>query len=264
MTQKHIYTNCRGENWGGSRPIIGSQAGNLVSCTCSLALAHSLLDTHDMVKFGVVRAQSSDHSGLGSTPKLNFSVIVTPACAADMETKILVACGTAERGGAGFRMQCPGVSPDTGCTWCKKTMQRLSPVAAWELSGVLPHTLQTKEVGLLGQVFPAVDCCVVVADELQAEFIYKHVEDATRWPAKGVGSVGIHDYVGVVRGPNEKLHEEPAQPAETVSHLLWACNLVVLVHGSHLPATRGKVRVPGGRTFMQNFVKRRWELTYLW
>ena len=53
--------------------------------------------THD-VKFGLVRGPSSDHSMLGSTPKLNSSVIVTPACAADMEREVLVSCGTPERG----------------------------------------------------------------------------------------------------------------------------------------------------------------------
>ena len=37
----------------------------------------------------------SDHSELGSTPKLNISVIVTPS---DMEAEVLVACGTPERG----------------------------------------------------------------------------------------------------------------------------------------------------------------------
>ena len=42
------------------------------------------------VKFAVVQGTSSDHSGL------NFSVIVTPACSADTETEILVACGTPE------------------------------------------------------------------------------------------------------------------------------------------------------------------------
>ena len=42
-----------------------------------------------------------------------------------------------------------------------------------------------------------------------------------------------------------------------------ACNLVFLVHGTHVPETRGKDRVPGGRTFMQNCVKRSWGLTYL-
>ena len=51
-----------------------------------------------MVKFGVVRGPSSDHSGLGSMAKLNFSVIVTPACAVETETEILVACGTPECG----------------------------------------------------------------------------------------------------------------------------------------------------------------------
>ena len=50
------------------------------------------------MKFGVVRGPSSDYSGLGSTPKLNFSVIVTPACAADMQTEVLVARGAPERG----------------------------------------------------------------------------------------------------------------------------------------------------------------------
>ena len=53
-------------------------------------------------------------------------------------------------------------------------------------------------------------------------------------------SVGFHDNVGIVCGPDEKL-----------------------VHGSHVPETRGKVRVPGGRTFMQNCVKRSRGLTYL-
>ena len=50
-----------------------------------------------MVKFGVVRGPSSDHSGLGSTPKLNFSVKVTPACAADTQTEVLVARGAPEQ-----------------------------------------------------------------------------------------------------------------------------------------------------------------------
>ena len=74
-------------------------------------------------------------------------------------------------------------------------------------------------------------------------------------------SVGIHDDVGVVGGPDEKLHEEPAQPEVVASCLVQACDLVVLVHGSHVPETRGKVRVPGGRTFMQNCVKRNQGLT---
>ena len=55
-----------------------------------------------------------------------------------------------------------------------------------------------------------------------------------------MGSVGIHDNVGIVRGPDEKLHEEPARPAVVASRLVQACNLAVLVHGSHVPEKRGK------------------------
>ena len=129
--------------------------------------------------------------------------------------------------------------------------------------GVLSHALQTKEAGLLGPGFTAVDCCAVVADELQAEFLYKQVEGAKAVAGTGVGSVGIHDNIGIVGGPDEKLHEEPARPAVVASRLVQACDLVILVHGSHVPETRGKVRVPGGRTFMQNGVKRSRGLTYL-
>ena len=53
-----------------------------------------------------------------------------------------------------------------------------------------------------------------------------------------MGSVGIHDNVGIVGiGPNEKLHKEPARPAVVTSRLVQA----VLVYSSHVPATRGKV-----------------------
>ena len=128
---------------------------------------------------------------------------------------------------------------------------------------VLSHALQTKEVGLLGPGFTAMDCCAVVADELQAEFIYKYVEGAKAVAGMRVGSVGIHDNVGVVRSPDEELHEENAWPAVVASRLVQACDLVVLVHGSHVPETRGKVRVPGGRKFKQNCVKRSQGLTYL-
>ena len=93
---------------------------------------------------------------------------------------------------------------------------------------VLSHALQTKEVGLLGPGFAAVDCCAVVADELQAEFIYEHVEGAKAVAGPGVRSVGIHD------------DEEPARPAVVASRLVQACDLVVLVHGSHVPETRVK------------------------
>ena len=48
----------------------------------------------------------------------------------------------------------------------------------------------------------------VVADELQAEFIYEHVEGAKAVACMGVGSVGMHDDVGIVCGPEQELHEE--------------------------------------------------------
>ena len=89
---------------------------------------------------------------------------------------------------------------------------------------VLSHALQTTEVGLLGPGFTAVDCCAVVADELQAEFIYKHVEGAQAVAGTGVGSVGIHDNIGVVCAPDEKLHEEPARPAVVASRLVQVCD----------------------------------------
>ena len=101
----------------------------------------------------------------------------------------------------------------------------------------------------------------VAADKL-AEFIYEHVEGAKAVASTVVGSVGIHDNVGVVRGPDE-LHEDPARPAVVASRLVQACDLVVLVQGFHVPETRGKVRIPGGRTFMENCVKRSQGLTYL-
>ena len=101
-----------------------------------------------------------------------------------------------------------------------------------------------------------VHCCVVVANELQAKFIYEHVEGAKAVAGTRVGSVGIHDYVGVVHSPNKELHEEPEWPAVVASRLVQACNLVVLVLGFHVPATRGKVRVSGSRTLMQNCVKK--------
>ena len=217
-----------------------------------------------MVKFGVVRGPSSDHSGLGSTPKLNFSVIVTRACAADTETEVLVAHGAPARGLPPLVGQ---VSVGGGRVFLQVFVVLGATNHAEVVAGggrgrfgvVLSHALQTKEVGLLGLGFAAVDCCAVVADELQAEFIYEHVEGAKAVAGTGVRSVGIHDDVG----PDEKLHEEPAQPAVVASRLVQACDLVVLVHGSHVPETRGKVRVPGGRTFMQNCVKRSRGVTYL-
>ena len=89
------------------------------------------------------------------------------------------------------------------------------------------------------------------------------MEGAKAVAGPGVGSVGIHDDVGVVGGPDEKLHEEPARPAVVASRLVQACDLVVLVHGSHVPETRVKVRAPAGRTFMQDRVKRNRGQAYL-
>ena len=199
-----------------------------------------------MVKFGVVRGPSSDHSGLGSTPKLNFSVIVTPACAADTETEVIVARGAPERGLPPLVGQ---VSVGGGQVFIQVFVVLGATNHAEVVAGggretfgvVLSHALQMKEVGLLGPGFAAVDCCAVVADEMQAEFIYEDVEGAKAVAGRGVRSVGIHDDIGVVGAPDEKLHEEPAWPAVVASRLVQACDLVVLVDGSHVPETRGKV-----------------------
>ena len=195
-------------------------------------------------------------------------MIVTPACAADTETEVLVARGAPERG---LHLLVGQVSVGGGQVFLHVLVVLGTTNHAEVVAGggrgtfrvVLSHVLQMKEVGLLCPGFAAVDCCAVVADELQAEFIYEHVEGAKAVASMGVRSVGIHDDVGVVGSPDEKLHEEPARPAVVASRLVQACNLVVLVHGSHVPETRGKVRVPGGRTFMQNCVKRSRGLTYL-
>ena len=153
--------------------------------------------------------------------------------------------------GACFRRRWPGVSSGTCCILGATDHAEVVACGGRGTFGVvLSHALQTKEVGLLGPGFAAVDCCAVVADELQAEFIYEHVEGAKGVAGPGVRSVGIHDDVGIVGGPDEKLHEEPARPAVVASRLVQACDLVVLVHGSHVPETRVKVRVPGGRTFL--------------
>ena len=112
--------------------------------------------------------------GLVSTPKLNFSVIVTPACAADTETEVLVACGAPEPGGGQVFLQILVVLGATNHT----------EVVAGGGWGTLSHALQTKEVGL------------------QAGFIYEHVEGAKAVAGTGVGSVEIHDNVGVLRSPD--------------------------------------------------------------
>ena len=205
--------------------------------------------TSDVVKFGVVRGPSSDHSGLDSTPKLNSSVIVTPACAADTETEVLVARGAPE---CGLPPLVGQVSVGGGRVFLQVFVVLGATNHAEVFAGgcrgtfgvVLSHALQTKEVGLRGPGFAEVDFCAVVDEKLQAEFIYKHVGGAKAVAGTGVWSVGIHDDVGVVGGPYKKLHEEPARPEVVASRLVQACDLVVLVHGSHVLETRGKVRVP--------------------
>ena len=106
-------------------------AGNLAYCDCEVKFPRNgrlrplLPPACDLVKFGVVRGRASDHSGLGSMPKLNFSVTVTPACAANnrgtgtcgmwnTRTLFSSACG------ACFHTQWLGLSSDTCCTWCNK------------------------------------------------------------------------------------------------------------------------------------------------
>ena len=146
---------------------------------------------------------------------------------------------------------CDRVSSDTCCTRRNKPCTNCCQWLPGNVQGgVVPHPAY--EEGLTA----AVDCCVAVTDELQAEFIFEYVEGAKVVAGTAVRSIFIHDDVGVVRGPNEELHEEPVQPAVVASCLVQACNLVVLVHGSHVPAKRDKVIVHGGRTFMQNCVKK--------
>ena len=147
---------------------------------------------------------ASDHSGLGSMPKLKSSVIVTPACAADMEAEVLVACGTPERG---FPLLVGLASSDTCCTLHNKPHRGCCRWPPGNIQcGVVPHF--ANEGGLTAG---PVDCCAVVANELQAEFIYEHVEGAKAVAGMRVGSVGIHNDVGVVHGPNKELHDKPVR-----------------------------------------------------
>ena len=143
-------------------------------------------------------------------------MIVTSACAANTETEVLVARGAPECG-------LPPLVGQVSIGGDRVFLQVFVVLGATNhaevVAGggrgtfgvVLSHALQ--KVGLLGPGFAAVDCCEVVTDELQAEFIYEHVEGAKAVACTGVRSVGIHDDVGVVGGPDEKLHEESARPA---------------------------------------------------
>ena len=168
-------------------------------------------------------------------PKLNFSVTVTPACAAYTETEVLVACGTLE---GGLPPLVEHVSVGGGRVFLQVLVVFGATNHAEVVAGggwgtfrvLLSHALQTKEVRLLGQGFAEVDCCAVVA-----EFIHEHMLGAKAVAGTRVGPEAIHDNVGIVRGPGQKLHEEPALPAVVASCLVQACDLVVLVHHSHVP-----------------------------
>ena len=84
-------------------------------------------------------------------PKLNFSVTVTPACAADMEAEVLVACGTPERG---FSPLVRHVSIRGGQVFLQILVvldatnhAEVIAYGHWGTFGVvLSHTLHTKEV----------------------------------------------------------------------------------------------------------------------
>ena len=161
-------------------------------------------------------------------------MIVTPACAADTETEVLVAHGAPERG---LLPLVGHVSIGGGRVFLQvlvvQTRQRLLPVAAGKCSGgVVPSPAneggQTAGPGLRSGG-------LLCGSRRQAAGRI-HLRTCGRCES---GTGGIHDNVGLVRCPDEKLQ---------------ACDLVVLVHSSHVPETRGKV--PGGRTFMQNCVKR--------
>ena len=192
---------------------------------------------------------------LGSTqrPKLNYIVIVTPACAADTEAEVLVACGTPE---CDFPLL---VGNDSICggpvfllilvvLGTKNDTELVAGGGQGTFRVVLSHIMCKKcaTAGVTaGPFFVVVDCCSVITEELQAELIYKHVEGGKVVASTRLASVGIHDDVGIVHVPDEELHEEPAWPSVVASHLFQVCNLVILVHGSHVPATRAKLEYPG-------------------
>ena len=168
--------------------------------------------------------------------------------------------------GAGFHRRWPGVSSGICSTWSKKPCRGCCRWRPGNVrGGVVPRPAneggRTAWHGLHGGGLLC-GSCRRAAGRVHLRTCGR-CESVAGVAGTGVRSVGIHDDVGVVGGPDEKLHEELVWPAVVASRLVQACNLVVLVDGSHAPETRGKVRVPGGRTFMQNCVKRSRGLTYL-
>ena len=162
--------------------------------------------------------------------------------------------------GACFRRRWPGVSSGT-CTWCNKPSRGC---CRWERSGrCCPTPCKRRRSDYWARASQRWTAVRYSPKSCRQSSSTNKVEGAKVVAGTRVRSVGIHDDVGIVGGPDEKLHEEPAGPAVVAFRLVQACDLVILVHGSHVPETRGKVRVPRGRTFMQNCVKRSRGLTYL-
>ena len=153
--------------------------------------------------------------------------------------------------GACFHRRWPGVSSGTCCTWHNKPCRGCCRWLQGNVcGGVVPRPAnkggRTAKPGLHGGG--------LLCRRRRRAAGRVHLQTCGRCErvaGTGVGSVGINDNVGIVRSPNKKLHEEPARPALVASRLVQPCDLVVLVHGSHVPEKRGKVRVPRGRTFMQ-------------
>ena len=118
--------------------------------------------------------------------------------------------------GACSHMRWPGVSSDTFCTWHNKPHRGCCQWRPGNTQDGVVNTLQTKEARLL------CSSCRLAAGRV-------HLRTCGRCESGGmrVGSVGIHDYVGIVYSPNEELHEEPARPAVVGSRLVQACNLVI-------------------------------------
>ena len=100
---------------------------------------------------------------------MNFSVIVTLACADDTETEVLVVYGTPE---LGFPMLVGHVSVCGGQVFLQILVvlgstnhtEVVATVGSGAFGVVLSHTLQTKQVRLLGPSFAVVDCCAVVIE----------------------------------------------------------------------------------------------------
>ena len=81
-------------------------------------------------------------------------MIVTPACAANMETEVLVACGTPEHGVppiVGHVSVCGGwVFLQVLVLGTTNQVEVVASGGRGTFRVVLSHALQTKEVGLLG------------------------------------------------------------------------------------------------------------------